>query len=824
MSENITKHVSPILQQFIVKYEDFKIGKMIGQGAFGKVYYAVHLPTKKKCAVKKLFMKELTGQDMISFCREIEVLVKCDNVFVLPFFGWSATFPYIIVTQYIPNGSLFNALHHRPLAPQLSATNKTLIAIGIASGMQSLHSVGIIHRDLKSLNILLDETILPKICDFGLSRFQDDEISQMTADIGTPHWMAPELFESNKYTNKVDVYAFGMLMWEMYNEVAPFQGMNGVQIAFQVSKEGYRPSWPDSTPKKFKSFVKKCWHQNPEKRPTFSQIFRAFMQKMIYFPGTDLDFVDRLRADITADERRRLKNADNRVPPLFVPKARTVSRRKPPPALDQSPRSPSHNRRKSRQDGWELSGFEPLPKPTSPKFAEQFTRTINYITRDNISDFFKMIVPYFSNNTVPDDIMILILKELHKILSNVDNLSVFIDLDYHNMLPIQKVSVSNLTLLLLLHITTSKPDVVNIRFMHFLEPAIVKYPAKVLTIISPFLLKFNMVQGSWEIVDFLIKNCEPFLLGAGDMFIHTLYFLCTTFDTVINARFNYIVNIINFALTIHDVNTVRNSYKFATRFYTERFSVSPKTMISHIGDPELRTYALSFLVKQIHVEVTLSLIQALICASPYEKVAIGMLNNFLSSSLEVCKLFMQIGSSWMFSASLEMEEVLGFILILASYPTLRAPLSVIPELADVLSSLVETEQEEFVDIVVHLIVKLMPSPKLITNLAETGFFTKFLNIVDRLDNEVLINEALFLIDTLSKVSYVPDFINAIPYIVNLVSNSQFESASFSALAAMSTHPKLANEIKKISMKLLRGSHSSRTQPYLRQLTQNLGSM
>ena len=820
---DILKHVSPILQKFIVKYEDFKLGKLIGQGAFGKVYLGVHIPTKKKCAVKKLFIKDLQGQDLISFCREIEVLVKSDNVFVLPFFGWSPTFPYIIVTQYIPNGSLFSALHHKPLAPQLSATNKTLIAIGIASGMASLHSVGIIHRDLKSLNILLDENILPKICDFGLSRFQDDEISQMTADVGTPHWMAPELFESTKYTNKVDVYAFGMLMWEMYNEIAPFHGMNAVQIAFQVSKEGYRPSWPDSAPKRFKSFVKKCWHQNPEKRPTFGQIYRAFMQKLIFFPGTDLDFVDRLRADITLDERRRLKNADNRIPPLFVQKQRLSSRRKPPPVLELTPTSKSnHARTQSKQDGWEFS-FEPLPKPTSPKFAEVFTRTINYVTKENTSDFFKMISPFFAGKNVPDDIMILILRELHKILSNSDSLAIFINLDFHKMLPIQLPAASNLALLLLLHITTQRPDVVDISFIHAIEPAIIHHPDKILSIIAPFFLKFSNYENSMEILDFLIKNCEPFLVGAGGKFIHTIYFLCTNFEIVINSRFDYFINIINFAFTLWNVETIKKAYQFATKFYTKKYIVNSKMMITHLGDPDLRSYALSYLVKQVHIEVTMSLIQALISAAPYDKSAIGMLNNILLSSLEVCKIFNKTyGSSWLFSASLELEEVLGFVLILASYPTLRGPLSVYPELADFLSCLVEMEKPEFIDIAVHLIIKLLPSPKLISNLCESGFFDKFFDIVSRLNNNYLVIEGLLIIDTISKMIFVADFLKAIPFILKYIEDPNIEPSAISALASMSVHHKAAVEIKKKAMRYLIRIQNPKSQQYHKVLTQNVG--
>lgn len=807
----ILKNVSPILQKFIVKYDDFKIGKLIGQGAFGKVYYAVHKPTKKKCAVKKLFIHEMAGQDLISYCREVEVLVKCDSPFILPFYGWSTTFPYIIVTEHIPNGSLFSALHHRPLAPQLSATNKTLIAIGIASGMASLHSVGIIHRDLKSLNILLDENNLPKIGDFGLSRFQNDEASQMTADVGTSHWMAPELFETTKYTNKIDVYAFGMLMWEMYNEAAPFHGMNSVQIAFQVSKENYRPPWPDDTPSNFKAFVAKCWDQNPNNRPTFKQILNAFLAKKIFFPGTDLEFVTRLRADINFDEKKRLANEDNRIPPLAVTSKSSneskAKRRKPPP-LDDFDETPAK------------SDFEQLPQPSSSEFAEIFTKNINYITKNNISEFFKMVSPYLPGNGVPDDVILLILRELHKILSDDAKLSVYLNLDFHKMLPVQKPAASNLAFLLLLNITTRKPEVVDLSFIHSLEPAIVSNPAKILSIIAPFFLKFDsMKEKGFQVLDFIIKNCEPFLLGAGDKFIHTLYYLCTTYESVINARFDYFVKIINFALELRDVGTVKAAYSFATKFYMENFSVDPKLQIMHIAEPELRKYALSFHVKKIRFQMIPELIWALIRIAPTEKIVIGMLNNYFWNSAELCKLFLGFADKWMISASLETKEILGFILIMASVPTLREQLSQVPQLIDVFSAIIDTEDVEMIDLIAHLILKLVPSQKLISNLSQYNFFPAYFDVVKRLSNDLLTLEALLLLDVLSRQSFIPEFLNQIHFIIDSLKNPKLEKTAASALVSLSSHGKAVPLIKKEYSGFQPSKSSS--QQFLIQLERNI---
>jgi len=148
---------------------------------------------------------------------------------------------------------------------------RTIMSRQIARCMQYLHSRNIIHRDLKSLNLLINQRFEIKICDFGLSRVIDKN-QPMTSNIGTVAWIAPEIFSNKKlYTEKADVYSFAIIMWELLTRQMPFAEAEAFTIPVLVTK-GKRPTLPKKVPKDYGKLMEKCWHQKGEKRPSFDEI------------------------------------------------------------------------------------------------------------------------------------------------------------------------------------------------------------------------------------------------------------------------------------------------------------------------------------------------------------------------------------------------------------------------------------------------------------------------------------------------------------------------------------------------------------------------
>lgn len=140
---------------------------------------------------------------------------------IVMFLGACTKFPNLaIVLEYCPNKSLWSLLQHDNII--LSWNERKRLSLEIARGMNYLHCfpTPIIHRDLKSLNILIDEAFRAKIADFGWTRLKSD---RMTNRIGTFQWMAPEVINGEKYSEKADVFSYGIILWEIASREPPYK-------------------------------------------------------------------------------------------------------------------------------------------------------------------------------------------------------------------------------------------------------------------------------------------------------------------------------------------------------------------------------------------------------------------------------------------------------------------------------------------------------------------------------------------------------------------------------------------------------------------------
>jgi serine/threonine protein kinase len=154
---------------------------------------------------------------------------------------------------------------------KLSWRHKLKMLRSAALGITYLHSLHpvIVHRDLKPSNLLVDENMNVKVADFGFARIKEENATMTRC--GTPCWTAPEVIRGEKYSEKADVFSFGVIMWEVVTRKQPFAGRNFMGVSLDVL-EGRRPAIPGDCAAALRKLMKKCWHAEAKKRPDMEHV------------------------------------------------------------------------------------------------------------------------------------------------------------------------------------------------------------------------------------------------------------------------------------------------------------------------------------------------------------------------------------------------------------------------------------------------------------------------------------------------------------------------------------------------------------------------
>eukprot|EP00803_Ostreobium_quekettii_P004804 evm.model.scf_1329.5 EVM.evm.TU.scf_1329.5 scf_1329:31213-38564(-) len=253
---------------------ELELEMRIGMGSFGEVYKGCW----RGCdvAVKRILEQdqEFTEQLVKEFRREIAIMMRLRHPNVLLFMGAVTEPPNLsIVTQFLPRGSLFRLLHKTNA--KIDERLRLRMAIDVAKGMCYLHSFKppIIHRDLKSPNLLVDKDWTVKVCDFGLSKVRANTLAPWSR-AGTPEWMAPEVLRNEPSNESCDVYSYGVILYELITGKEPWEELSAMQVVGAVGFNGQQLELPPDLDPTVRGIMDKCMAVNPSDRPTFEEILK----------------------------------------------------------------------------------------------------------------------------------------------------------------------------------------------------------------------------------------------------------------------------------------------------------------------------------------------------------------------------------------------------------------------------------------------------------------------------------------------------------------------------------------------------------------------
>ncbi|XP_076637858.1 mitogen-activated protein kinase kinase kinase 7 [Colletes latitarsis] len=269
-------------QQFVeeINYDEIQTEQVVGKGSFGVVW-------KGKWRGQYVAVKYINSEgERKAFTVEVRQLSRVMHPNIVKLYGACTKNPVCLVMEYAEGGSLYNVLHCNP-QPRYTAGHAMSWALQCARGVAYLHNMKpkpLIHRDLKPPNLLLvmgGQTL--KICDFGTAC---DLNTYMTNNKGSAAWMAPEVFEGSRYTEKCDVFSWGVILWELLSRKKPFDEIGGsaYRIMWAVHV-GQRPPLIEGCPKPIEDLMTRCWHKSPEERPSMDEVVEIMTTLSQFFSG-----------------------------------------------------------------------------------------------------------------------------------------------------------------------------------------------------------------------------------------------------------------------------------------------------------------------------------------------------------------------------------------------------------------------------------------------------------------------------------------------------------------------------------------------------------
>ncbi|CAL5086776.1 unnamed protein product [Urochloa decumbens] len=244
-----------------------KFEQKLASGSFGDLYHGTYC--SQDVAIKVLKPERVSVDMLREFAQEVYIMKKVRHKNVVQFIGACTRPPILcIVTEFMHGGSIFDFLYNRRGNFQLPDVIR--IASDVSKGMNYLHQINIVHRDLKTANLLMDDQVV-KVADFGVARVKDQS-GVMTAETGTYRWMAPEVIEHLPYDHRADVFSFGIVLWELLTGKLPYEDMAPLQAAVAVVQKDLRPTIAADTHPMLADLLQRCWQKDPALRPTFAEI------------------------------------------------------------------------------------------------------------------------------------------------------------------------------------------------------------------------------------------------------------------------------------------------------------------------------------------------------------------------------------------------------------------------------------------------------------------------------------------------------------------------------------------------------------------------
>ena len=254
----------------------YKVINFLGEGSFGRAYLAQCDNDNNKYVIKQITLEGMDDEEKRETFNEAKILKKLDHPNIIKFkevFLQRQPKPALnIVTEYADGGDLDQKIKKQKKVPFPEAQILDYIT-QICLALQHIHKKKIIHRDLKSGNIFLMKSGIVKVGDFGIAKGLQSTWEKAKSFVGTPYFLSPEIINNQPYDNKSDIWALGVLLYELMTFQMPFNAVSLPLLSIKINRGVYKPP-PSTYSKDIRNLLKKCLTVNPDERPSINDILK----------------------------------------------------------------------------------------------------------------------------------------------------------------------------------------------------------------------------------------------------------------------------------------------------------------------------------------------------------------------------------------------------------------------------------------------------------------------------------------------------------------------------------------------------------------------